>query len=128
MAALAPSIEWMIVARVVQGIGGGVLPLAFGIIRDEVSPARSGTAVGLVASLLSAAFGIGIVLAGPIVDGLGYTWLFWLPAIATAFAAVGDAAVHPRVAGAGCPAASASCPRCCCRVARGAAARGDRGQ
>jgi len=89
MAALAPSIEWMIVARVVQGLGGGVLPLSFGIIRDEVSPERSGTAVGVLASLVSAAFGIGIVLAGPIVDGLGYTWLFWLPAIATALAALG---------------------------------------
>ena len=89
MAAVAPTIEWMIVARVVQGLGGGVLPLAFGIVRDEDSPERSGTAVGLLASLVSAAFGIGIVLAGPIVDGLGYPWLFWLPAIATAVAAVG---------------------------------------
>ena len=35
MAALAPSVGWMIVARVVQGAGGGVLPLSFGIIRDE---------------------------------------------------------------------------------------------
>lgn len=89
MAALAPTIEWMLVARVVQGLGGGVLPLAFGIVRDEVRSERSGTAVGLLASLVSAAFGIGIVLAGPIVDVLGYTWLFWLPAIATALAAVG---------------------------------------
>jgi MFS family permease len=89
MAAVAPSIEWMLVARVVQGLGGGVLPLAFGIVRDEVAPERSGTAVGLLASLVSAAFGIGIVLAGPIVDGLGYPWLFWLPAIATTLAAVG---------------------------------------
>jgi EmrB/QacA subfamily drug resistance transporter len=95
MAALAPSIEWMIVARVVQGIGGGVLPLAFGIIRDEVSQERSGTAVGLLASLVSAAFGIGIVLAGPIVDGLGYRWLFWLPAIATALAATGSVLFIP---------------------------------
>ena len=89
MAALAPSIEWMIVARVVQGLGGGVVPLAFGIVRDEVSPARSGTAVGLLSALLSGAYGIGIVLAGPIVDSLGYTWLFWLPAIATTAAAIG---------------------------------------
>ncbi|MRJ99900.1 MFS transporter [Aeromicrobium sp. S22] len=89
MAALAPTIGWMIVARAVQGIGGGVLPLAFGVIRDEISPARAGTAVGIVASLVSAAFGIGIVLAGPIVDVLGYTWLFWLPAISTGLAAIG---------------------------------------
>lgn len=95
MAALAPTIQWMIVARVVQGIGGGVVPLAFGIIRDEVSPARSGTAVGMVASLMSGAFGVGIVLAGPIVDGLGYTWLFWLPAIATGLAAVGTVLFVP---------------------------------
>jgi MFS family permease len=95
MAALAPSIEWMIVARVVQGIGGGVLPLAFGIIRDEVSEQRSGTAVGVLASLVSAAFGIGIVSAGPIVDLLGYTWLFWLPAIATALAAFGTVLFIP---------------------------------
>ena len=89
MAALAPTIEWMIAARVVQGLGGGVMPLSFGIIRDEVSPQRGGLAIGIVASLVSAAFGAGIVLAGPIVDGLGYPWLFWLPAIVTSVAAVG---------------------------------------
>ncbi|NRQ49143.1 MFS transporter [Aeromicrobium stalagmiti] len=95
MAALAPSIEWMIVARVVQGMGGGVLPLSFGIIRDEVSPRRAATAVGIIASLVSAAFGIGIVLAGPIVDVLGYTWLFWLPAIFTGLAALGTLLLVP---------------------------------
>ncbi|MFI5429449.1 MFS transporter [Aeromicrobium sp. UC242_57] len=85
----------MIAARVVQGIGGGVLPLSFGIVRDEVAPERSGTVIGLIASLLSAAFGIGIVLAGPIVEGLGYTWLFWLPAIATGLAALGTVLFVP---------------------------------
>src|SRR4051812_48946812 len=39
LAALATNIGLMIVARAVQGIGGGVLPLGFGIIRDEF-PAR----------------------------------------------------------------------------------------
>lgn len=95
MAALAPSIEWMIVARVVQGLGGGVMPLAFGIVRDEVPREKAGNAVGLMASLLSGSFGIGIVLAGPIVDHLGYTWLFWLPAIATGLAALGTVLFIP---------------------------------
>ena len=85
-AALAPSIGWLIAARVVQGAGGGVLPLSFGIIRDEFRD-RVTSALSVIASLTAVGFGAGIVIAGPIVDGLGYHWLFWLPMIATAVAA-----------------------------------------
>src|SRR6266702_4220277 len=35
LAAVASSISLMIVARAIQGVGGGVIPLSFGIIRDE---------------------------------------------------------------------------------------------
>ena len=35
LAALATSIGVLIVGRAMQGIGGAVFPLAFGIIRDE---------------------------------------------------------------------------------------------
>jgi MFS family permease len=35
LAAVAPNLGVMIVARVIQGLGGGSLPLGFGIIRDE---------------------------------------------------------------------------------------------
>src|SRR5687768_15213951 len=52
MAALAPSVGWMIAARVVQGAGGGVLPLSFGIIRDEFG-AKMNTALSVLASLRS---------------------------------------------------------------------------
>ena len=86
-AALAPTIGWLIAARVVQGAGGGVLPLAFGIIRDEFDKDRVTSALSVIASLTAVGFGAGIVIAGPIVDGLGYHWLFWLPMIATALAA-----------------------------------------
>ncbi len=86
-AALAPSIGWLIAARVVQGAGGGVLPLAFGIIHDEFEE-NVVAALSVIASLTAVGFGAGIVLAGPIVDTLGYHWLFWLPMIATTTAAV----------------------------------------
>lgn len=95
LAAFAPTMGWMLFARVVQGMGGGVVPLAFGIIRDEVPAAKAGGAVGIVASLISGAFGVGIVLAGPIVDGLGYRWLFLLPMIATALAAIATVLAVP---------------------------------
>lgn len=88
LAALATSILVMIFARVVQGVGGGVLPLAFGIIRDEFPHHKVAGAVSVVSSLLAVGFGAGIVLAGPIVAGLGYHWLFWLPFIVTSLAAL----------------------------------------
>ncbi|MBP2390085.1 MFS transporter [Aeromicrobium fastidiosum] len=94
-AALAPTIGLLIVARVIQGVGGGVLPLAFGIIRDEFPREKIGGAVSVVSSLLAVGFGAGIVLAGPITSSLGFRWLFWLPFIVTATAAVVAAVVVP---------------------------------
>lgn len=95
LAALAPSIGVLIVARVIQGVGGGVLPLAFGIIRDEFPHHKVGSAVSVVSSLLAVGFGAGIVLAGPISSGLGYHWLFWLPFIVTAVMAVAAVLLVP---------------------------------
>src|ERR1035438_3527368 len=88
LAAVAPSIGVMIVARVIQGVGGGMLPVAFGIIRDEFPAGGVTGAVGVLASLTAAGAGLGIVLAGPIVNLLDYHWLFWLPMILTVVAAV----------------------------------------
>jgi len=88
LAALAPSIQVLIVARAIQGIGGGVLPLAFGIIRDEFPAAKVSSAVGAIASLGAVGTGVGVVVAGPIVNVLDYHWLFWLPLILTSAAAI----------------------------------------
>lgn len=88
LAALATNIQVMIVARVIQGVGGGVLPLAFGIVRDEFPKEKVSGAVGMIASLSAVGAGLGIVLAGPIVNSLDYHWLFWLPMILTIAAAI----------------------------------------
>jgi EmrB/QacA subfamily drug resistance transporter len=88
LAALAPSIGIMIVARVIQGLAGGMIPVAFGIIRDEFPADKVAGAVGALASLTAVGAGLGIVLAGPIVNALNYHWLFWLPMILTIIAAV----------------------------------------
>jgi EmrB/QacA subfamily drug resistance transporter len=88
MAALAPSIGVMIVARVIQGFAGGMLPVAFGIIRDEFPADRVWGAVGVIAALTAVGAGLGIAIAGPIVDALDYHWLFWLPLILTVIAAI----------------------------------------
>jgi MFS family permease len=88
LAALAGSITLMIVARVVQGVGGGVLPVAFGIVRDEFPQRKVNGAIGNLAALTAVGGGLGLVLAGPIVDSLGYHWLFWVPLIMVSVAAL----------------------------------------
>jgi EmrB/QacA subfamily drug resistance transporter len=88
LAAVSTSIGMMIVARVIQGIAGGMVPVAFGIIRDEFPAAKVTGAVGAIAALTAVGAGFGIVLAGPIVDTLDWHWLFWLPLILTVVAAV----------------------------------------
>jgi len=88
IAALANTVEIMILGRVVQGAGGAIFPLAFGIIRDEFPRERVATRIALMSALLGIGGGLGIVLAGPIVKTLGYHWLFWFPLIAVAVTAL----------------------------------------
>ncbi|WP_296604069.1 MFS transporter [Nocardioides sp.] len=95
LAAMATSIGVLILARVVQGIGGGVLPLTFGIIRDEFPRDKVAGAVGTAAALLAVGGGVGLVIAGPVVDALSYHWLFWIPMAMTIVATVATAFYIP---------------------------------
>jgi EmrB/QacA subfamily drug resistance transporter len=95
LAALATSVDVLIAARVIQGFGGAIFPLAFGIIRDEFPLDRTPGAIALISALLGVGGGAGIVLAGPIVDHLGYHWLFWFPLIPVALALVAAIAFVP---------------------------------
>jgi EmrB/QacA subfamily drug resistance transporter len=78
VAALSHSIEVLIAGRVIQGIGGAVFPLSFGIIRDEFPPQRVAAGIGLISATFGIGGGAGLVLSGVIVDHLSYEWLFWL--------------------------------------------------
>jgi MFS family permease len=96
LAAVASSIAALIVARAIQGAGGAVLPLAFGVVRDEFPADEVASAVSKVAALLAVGSGLGIVLAGPIVDALNYHYLFWIPLIVIVAAAIGAYYVVPQ--------------------------------
>jgi EmrB/QacA subfamily drug resistance transporter len=80
--ALANSIEVLIAGRVIQGVAGGVFPLAFGIVRDTFPPEKVATGLGLVSAILGIGAGIGLPLSGVIADGIGTSWLFWISLIA----------------------------------------------
>src|SRR4051794_5371752 len=88
ISAVASSLWLMLAGRIIQGVGGGIFPLAFSIIRDEFPNDRVPGAIGLVSSLLGIGGGAGVVFAGVVTENLSYHWLFWFPLgiiIATAF-------------------------------------------
>jgi len=87
LAAVVTTLPLMIVARAIQGLGGAIFPLAFGIIRDELPRERVAGAIALVSGILGIGGGLGIVLAGPVLQHLSYHWLFWIPLVVTAVAA-----------------------------------------
>ncbi|GAB7106063.1 MFS transporter [Streptomyces phaeofaciens JCM 4814] len=88
LAALAPNIGVLIVARVVQGVGGALFPLSFGIIRDEFAASEVPGSISNLSAVIAAGGGVGMVAAGPIVSALDYRWLFWIPVAIVAAAAL----------------------------------------
>jgi EmrB/QacA subfamily drug resistance transporter len=77
VSALSSTLGMLVAGRAIQGAGGAVFPLAFGIIRDEFPPAKVGAGIGLISATFGIGGGGGLVLAGVIVDHLDYTWIFW---------------------------------------------------
>lgn len=96
---LSSSLGLMITGRVVQGLGGGVFPLAFGIIRDELPPERVPGSIGLLSALLGLGAGLGVVLSGVIVEALNFHYLFWCTLAVVLAALAGTALLVPAAPG-----------------------------
>jgi MFS family permease len=85
--AVSSSLLPIIIGRVIQGAGGGIFPLAFGIVRDEFPREKVAGAIGLLSAILGVGGGIGIVLSGVIIQHLDYHYLFWIPLVLVLVAA-----------------------------------------
>jgi EmrB/QacA subfamily drug resistance transporter len=88
VSALGHSVEVVVAGRVLQGIGGGIVPLAISIIRDEFPAEKVPGSIGLISAIFGIGGGAGLVLGGVISDALSYHWIFWLGAIAATLAAL----------------------------------------
>jgi EmrB/QacA subfamily drug resistance transporter len=81
LCALSTSIWMLIAARAIQGAGGAIFPLSFGIIRDELPPERVGVGLGLLSATFGIGGGVGLVMSGVILEHLHWSWLFWIGAV-----------------------------------------------
>jgi EmrB/QacA subfamily drug resistance transporter len=88
VAAIGSSLGVVVAGRVLQGVGGGIFPLCFGIIRDEFPRERVGQSIGLISATLGIGGGLGLVIGGLLVDHASYHDIFWLSAVMSALAAV----------------------------------------
>ena len=78
-AALAPSIDVLIAARAVQGLGGAiVLPLTLTILSAAVPAERRGLVLGAWGGISGLAVAMGPLVGGAVVEGISWQWIFWL--------------------------------------------------
>jgi hypothetical protein len=84
---LAPSLPWLIVFRVLQGISGALLGANSVVILVAVAgPARRARAMGLFAAAQAIGVSAGPALGGVLLGSLGWHWIFW---VTVPFAAMG---------------------------------------
>jgi EmrB/QacA subfamily drug resistance transporter len=88
LAALGNSLDVVVAGRVLQGAGGGIFPLCFGIVRDEFPAERVRSSIGLISATAGIGGGLGLVMGGLLVDHLSYHWIFWVGGVVAALAAL----------------------------------------
>src|SRR6476660_8325528 len=75
----APNLETLIIARILQGMGGGALqPIAQSVLLESFPPARRGAAMAFYGMGIVVAPIIGPTLGGWITDNYSWRWIFYI--------------------------------------------------
>jgi MFS family permease len=77
IAGFASDIYFMIFARVIQGIGISMFPIAFGMIRDQFPREKISIGQGVISSMFASGAIIGLTVGGIIVQNYGWQSTFF---------------------------------------------------
>src|SRR5437763_12853824 len=78
-AALAPSIDLLIAARALQGVGAAIVtPLTLTLLADAFPPAQRGIALGVWSGISGVAVALGPLVGGAVVQAASWHWIFWI--------------------------------------------------
>ncbi|QTE31077.1 MFS transporter [Pengzhenrongella sicca] len=83
LAALSDTLAPMIIARVLQGVAAGVIPLGIAILRDVLPPQRLGSAIALISATLGVGGALGLPISALVAANLDWHALFWIAAALT---------------------------------------------
>lgn len=84
--AISDSLGLIVLGRCLQGISGAILPLSFGIIRENAPADRTAFGVGMVVGAYSVSGAFGFVLGGYFADHGIWRMIFHITAAAPLFA------------------------------------------
>ena len=88
VAALAPSIEVLFIARLIQGVSGPVVPLTLIMLRVEIRDAKLyGTLMGVITAVNGGIAGVDAIAGGYLAQNHGFASVFWAMAVVGAVAA-----------------------------------------
>lgn len=78
--ALAPSVEMLIAARIVQGVGGSMLsPVALAIVVNVMTdPKERAKAIGVWAAVFGLSMAAGPIVGGVLIESFGWRSVFWI--------------------------------------------------
>jgi EmrB/QacA subfamily drug resistance transporter len=77
--ALSPNVGWLIASRAVQGVAAAfMMSLGLALLSAAFPAERRGTAIGLFSAVTGLAVASGPLVGGAVVNGLDWTWIFWL--------------------------------------------------
>ena len=74
---LSTNIYTLVLARIIQGIGISMFPIAFGIIRDQFPMSKIAIGIGVFSSMFAAGSVVGMAIGGTIVQNFGWQTTFF---------------------------------------------------
>lgn len=95
ISALSNTLIPMVIGRVFQGVGLGVIALGISILRDVIHPRNLGGAIALVSATLGIGGALGLPLAATIAQFLDWHFLFWLATLLGVGAIIAVATIIP---------------------------------